>query len=106
MRTGYDMLADLAERELELVNGGAIEELPRIHDERDAVLASLPQHPPESARDALQRASIVQARVTVALEMRRNELAAELSRLGQGRVMLRGYRPPGHLRTDGIDRTG
>lgn len=106
MTTAYDMLADLAERELELVAAGAIGELPQIHDERDALLATLPTQPPVSARDALERAAVVQARVTIALEMRRNELAADLSRLGQGRIMLRGYRPPVGPSPSGIDQTG
>jgi hypothetical protein len=104
--TVYDMLAGLAERELEVVTAGAMDDLPVIHSERDALLAKLPARPPASAGNALERAAVVQVRVTAALETRKRELAAELGRIDKGRTMLRGYRPPVEPQPSGIDQTG
>ena len=92
--TVYEMLAELAERELELVTGGAFEQLPELHLRRDAIVAALPPRPPAEARTALERAAVTQERVTVALEARRHGIAAELGRLGEGRRAVHGYTPP------------
>jgi hypothetical protein len=92
--TAYEMLADLAEHELQLVTSGAIDALPTVQSERQAILATLPPRPPAEARPALERAAVTQARVTTALELRKRELAAELGRLGKARTVVRGYTPP------------
>jgi hypothetical protein len=103
--TAYDILADLAERELELVTAGALDGLAAVHAEREAVVADLPPRPPAEARAALERAAVAQARVTTALELRKRELAAELGRLGRGRTAVRGYTPPLAARRQ-LDRSG
>jgi hypothetical protein len=105
MTAAYDLLAELAERELELVSAGAIDRLPSVHTQREALVASLPARPPAEARGALERAAATQARVTTALESRRQQLAAELDRVGKGRVALRGYAPPAGPRHT-VDHTG
>lgn len=92
--TAYEMLAQLAEDELDLVTAGAMEQLPDVHTRRAAIVASLPPRPPAEARAALERAAAAQARVTTVLETRKRALAAELGRLGHGRVAVRGYTPP------------
>ncbi|MEA2428784.1 MAG: hypothetical protein QOF37_2412 [Thermoleophilaceae bacterium] len=106
MTTAYDMLADLAEQELELVTAGAIDELQPLHSHRDTLIATLPPRPPAEARGALERAAVVQARVTAALEMHRRDLTTELARLGQGRTMIRGYMPPAKPQRGRVDRSG
>jgi hypothetical protein len=103
--TGYDALADIAQRELDLVSTGAVERLPELRAERNALLASLPAAPPAAARPALERAAALQARISAILEERLQETGAELRRLSQGRTAMHGYAPPVEpLKL--VDRTG
>lgn len=90
----YDALADIAQRELELVSAGAVERLSALHAERHAIVATLPATPPATARPALERAAALHARVTALLEERLSNTGAELRRLTQGRTAMRGYAPP------------
>ena len=92
--TPYDALAEIAERELELVSAGAVEQLPELREERSAIVASLPATPPAAARAALERTAALQSRVTAVLEERLQETGAELRRLSHGRTAVRGYSPP------------
>jgi hypothetical protein len=91
--TRYDALAEIAERELDLVSAGAVERLPELRAERNALLASLPATPPPAARPALERAAALQARISALLEERLQDTSAELRRLSQGRTAMRGYAP-------------
>jgi hypothetical protein len=91
--TYYEALAELARRELDLVNAGDVDRLPAIHAERSALLAELPATPPEAARPALERAAHLQEHVTAALADSLREAGTELSRLSQGRTAMRGYTP-------------
>ena len=91
--TAYDALADIAQRELELVGAGAVERLPELHAERSALVASLPDPPPPAARPALERAAALQARVSALLAERLDETSGELRRLARGRTAMRGYAP-------------
>jgi hypothetical protein len=103
--TAYDALADIAQRELELVSAGEVERLPELHAERSALVATLPDPPPPDARPALERAAALQSRVSALLEERLNETGSELRRLAQGRTAMRGYAP----RVDAlklVDRAG
>lgn len=90
----YDALAQLAERELELVNAGAMDSLSEIYDRRRALVATLPAAPPATARPALERAAELHARVIAVLEERLRDTGAELRRLSHGRTAMRGYAPP------------
>jgi HEAT repeat protein len=101
----YDALAALAERELELVSAGAIEELPALHDRRSAIVAALPGTPPAAARPALERTATIQALVSEVLEERIRATGAELRHLGQGRTAMSGYAPQIE-RTKLVDRAG
>jgi hypothetical protein len=103
--TAYDALAELAERELELVSAGAIEALPELRARRSALVATLPSTPPAAARPALERTAALQARVTRVLEERVQAVGAELRKLSHGRTAMRGYAPAGeHLKL--VDRAG
>lgn len=103
--TPYDALAALAERELALVGAGAIDELPKIHAERRALLAALPSKPPADAKPALERAWVLQQRVTAALEERIRQAGEELRRVSRGRTAMHGYAPQtDRLRL--VDRAG
>jgi HEAT repeat protein len=90
----YDALAEIAQRELDLVSAGALERLPELREQRNAVVAALPATPPAEARSALERAAMLQARISAILEERLGETGAELRRLTQGRTAMRGYTPP------------
>jgi hypothetical protein len=89
--SGYEALAELAGRELELVSAGAIDELPGLHAERAALIAKLPAIAPAAARPALERAAALQARVTALLGESVHERGTELRKLSHGRTAVRGY---------------
>jgi hypothetical protein len=91
--TPYDALADIAERELELVTAGAVDRLSELHAQRHAIVATLPATPPITAKPALERAAQLHARVTAELEARLRDTGAELRKLNQGRTAMRGYAP-------------
>jgi hypothetical protein len=92
--SGYDALAELAARELELVSAGTIEELPGLYAERSALIAKLPATPPATARPVLERTAALQARVSAMLEERMREHGTELRKLTHGRTAVRGYAGP------------
>jgi hypothetical protein len=105
MTAGYDALADLAERELELVAAGAVDELPALHARRSALVAALPAAPPPAARPALERAAQLQQLVTDVLEEHVRDAGGELRRVARGRTAMHGYAPhaePAKL----VDRAG
>lgn len=97
--TPYETIAALAERELDLVRAGQLEELPVLHGRRDAVMALLPPQPPSGARIALERAAAAQAQVTATLDARMRAVADELTRVGRGQTAMRGYKPRQSTRT-------
>ena len=103
--TGYDALAELAQRELELVNAGAIERLPELHARRDSLVAALPGTPPAGAGPALERAAALQTRVTEVLDARLREAGGELRRVNVGRTAMAGYAPQDE-RVKLVDRAG
>jgi hypothetical protein len=90
----YDALAEIAQRELDIISAGAMERLPELRAERDAVVAALPDTPPPAARPALERTAQLQSRISAILEERLQETGAELRRLTKGRTAMRGYAPP------------
>ena len=105
MHAGYGRLVELAERELELVRAGNLDELPALWDERRRVVTELPYVPPLDARDCLARAAELQGRTTALLEERVEATGAEMRHLVSGRAAMRGYAPQMH-RTPLVDRAG
>jgi hypothetical protein len=88
----YSALLELTEREHALVVAGAWEELADVDAERRTVLAGLPASPPAgAAREALARASEVQAATTVLLTAQVGELRRSLGHMAQGRTAVQGY---------------
>jgi len=90
----YETLARLIERELELICTRDYEALETLKSERDALIASLPQTPPASARPALQRAALMNKRLEIEILRLREALlldAANVERVGR---TARGYSPP------------
>jgi hypothetical protein len=103
--TSYDALAHLAERELELVSAGSLDQLPALHQRRDALVATLPPQPPAAARPALERAAAVQELVSQVLSEGMEAASAELRKLGKGRTAVNGYAPVTE-RTKLVDQAG
>jgi hypothetical protein len=105
MHPGYGRLVDLAERELELVRAGTLDELPALWRERREVVRELPYVPPLEARDCLARAAELQGCTTALLEERVAVTGAEMQRLVVGRAAMRGYAAP-VPRIPLVDRAG
>jgi hypothetical protein len=93
MHAGYGRLVALAERELELVRAGELEELPALWDERRRLVAELPRIPPATARESLERAAELQGRTTALLEEHLSATGAEMRRLVKGRAAMHSYTP-------------
>ena len=97
MHPGYRGLVTLAERELELVRDGEIDELGALWEERRRLVGDLPAIPPPSALGWLEQAAALQGRTTALLEERtEKELATVQEPHHQP-----GQRPSGGLRTIG-----
>jgi hypothetical protein len=101
----YDALAELAQRELQLVSAGEVEKLSELQLERSALVAALPAAPPPDARPSLERANALQARVTAALDERVGAAGSELRHLNRGRTAMVGYAPQTD-RVKLVDRAG
>jgi len=90
----YEALARIIERELELICTRDYDALGILKAERDALIASLPETPPASARPALQRAALMNKRLEIEILRVREALlldAANVERVGR---TARGYSPP------------
>src|SRR3954471_10868991 len=90
----YERILELGELELELVKGQRWEELAQLGAEREQLIASLPPLAPRAANEPLERAAVMQQRVSAELA-RSIALAREgLGRLDRGRRAAAGYAPP------------
>jgi hypothetical protein len=92
----YRQLIELIERDLSLAGEGRYEELAASGAERQALLSTLPSTPSASARDLLERASLIQKRLNIELLRGRDELLAAAGLVERGRQTARGYTPPQH----------
>lgn len=93
-RAPYLKLIALIERDLSLAGEGRFEELVAADAERQALISTLPATPPASARDLLERASLIQKRLTIELLRGRDELLVAAGQVERGRQTARGYTPP------------
>jgi hypothetical protein len=87
----YTTLLELTEREHALVVAGTWEELAAVDATRRALLATLPEVPPLTARAALTQAVAVQTATTALISRQVRELRRSLGHVAQGRVALEGY---------------
>src|SRR6185437_5526712 len=90
----YERVAELGERELELVRTGRYEQLEPLHAERQELIASLLPAPPPEARAALLNAAALQSQVEGLLSGSLAHVRGQLVRVDQGRTAARGYAPP------------
>ena len=84
----------MIERELELVGTGDYDALAALKSERDALISTLPETPPPSARPALQRAALMNKRVEIEIIRLREALLLEFANVERVRRTARGYSPP------------
>lgn len=87
----YAALIRIAERELELAGEGRYAEIAQLDGQRAQILQSLPAAPPRAAREHLERALVIQRRVTIELIRRREQVLLSLRRLEVGRRTAHGY---------------
>lgn len=92
--TRYETLVEMIEQELVLAGEARYQELIALGNERAQFVTTLPPRPPASARDALERASLMQKRLTIELLRGREQLLLALAGLEQARRTARGYAPP------------
>ena len=90
----YERLADLGERELELVRTAQHQALEQLGAEREALIATLPTHPPAEARAALLRAAALQEQTEGLLSGMVAISRQQLVRLERGRQVAGAYAPP------------
>jgi hypothetical protein len=91
--TPYDALLELIERELELAGEGRFDEVAELAASRELLTGSLPAAPPASARPALERAALLQQRLTIELLRGREAVLLELAQIERGWRAARGYGP-------------
>ena len=87
----YTRLVDLARREHESALQDDLEGLEQVARERDALIATLPESAPESAKPALLDAARIQGHTTAVLTAARSRLAAEMGEMERGRATAAGY---------------
>jgi hypothetical protein len=89
----YELLAELAAAELELVRTGSFDTVRLLQEERRVLVSRLPSSPPPEAHSSLTRAAALQEEVSVALAGALELARQELARLGRGRGAVQAYTP-------------
>ncbi|MGH2873201.1 MAG: hypothetical protein ACRDL5_12160 [Solirubrobacteraceae bacterium] len=90
---GYELLATLIERELQLAGERRFDELAGVSRERLALQDSLPQAPPREALELLERCARLHKRVEIELLRVREALLLELAQVGRAQRAATGYAP-------------
>jgi hypothetical protein len=89
----YELLADLAAAELELVKKGEYGTVSVLHDERRTLVSQLPAQAPSSALGSLERAAELQRETSAAIAAAIAVAREELTRFEQGRTVVQAYTP-------------
>lgn len=89
----YARLAELLERELDLVRAHSIEQLAELHAAQAALRDALPASPPPDARRELDRCRDLQRRVEQELLGLRESLLVQLRGVRHAQRAARGYQP-------------
>jgi hypothetical protein len=87
----WELLAELARREHELVQASSWEDLLGLQDERGQVIASAPSPPPAEAREPLEEALQGALETEAALQVALAETGGVLAALRRGRRAVRAY---------------
>lgn len=99
-------LLSIAHAEEALVAEGRTDELSALYDDRDRLIALLPDRMPAADIAVLEEAVAVQRRCAEHLRAARDAVAAELAHVDQGRTTLRAYAPAGFGPVRTLDATG
>lgn len=89
----YEQLLALGISALELARAARLEELTACQQARATLMASLPGEPPSQAREALQRALVVEQALAAELGARRQQVLATLAEVRRGQRAAAGYTP-------------
>jgi hypothetical protein len=89
----YEQLVALGISALELARAARLEELTACQQARAALMATLPAQPPSQAREALQRALVVEQALAAELGARRQDVIAALAEVRRGQRVATGYTP-------------
>lgn len=93
MTNVYDVLAAVAERELELARAGRWDDLRRLQQDRERLIGDLPQRPPWSAREALAQAAAAQEATSAVIDEHVRDARAALGVIARGRTAIGRYSP-------------
>ena len=99
-------LLSLAHAEETLIAEGRIDELAPLYDDRDRLIAKLPERLPPDELAILEEAVALQRACAERLRGARDEIAGELQHLDQGRTTLRAYAPAGVRTMRTVDASG
>jgi hypothetical protein len=99
-------LVELAAEEHRLAAEGTGDGLAEVQDGLEAALADLPSSLGAEEREHLRHTFALRERTIELLRAARDEAAADVARLGQGRTAVRGYSPAGHGARPTVDATG
>jgi hypothetical protein len=91
LTSAYERLLALARSAHACVLDGDLEGLERIDAERTALIAALPDTPPEAAKPLLVETAALQAQTTTALVAERDRIAGELADVQRVAQTARGY---------------
>jgi hypothetical protein len=89
----YEAMLELIERELQLAGEARYDELAEVTAARAALAESLPEQPPQAAREPLERASLMQQRLTIELLRGREALMLALREVQHAQRAAHGYKP-------------
>lgn len=95
MSAALRRLVELAQAEHRLAAEGPAEDLAAVQDDLSAAVAALPPGLTPEEREQLLAAFTLRERTMDLLRASRDECAAELQKLGQGRTTVQAYVPAG-----------
>ena len=99
-------LMSLAHAEETLIAEGRVDELAPLYDDRDRLIAKLPERLPRDEVAILEQAVALQRACAEQLRSARDAVAGELQHLHQGRTTLRAYAPAGVRPARTLDASG
>jgi len=100
----YERLLELAERRLELLETGRLDDAVAAGEEQQRLLAALPERAPAEAAPLLERLEVVLRRTAEQAEVSLRRTAHDLNALRRARPALMAYVAAPEQRS--VDRTG
>ncbi len=101
----YAAILQLSERELELAGMGRIDDLHALGEEWRALVAELPERPPDAARPLLERAALAHERTHIELLRLREAMLCDMRTTARASRAAHGYAREDRRRARRIDRS-